>query len=77
EPAIGRVVISKNHRGTGLGHELMSRTMKAISSEYGDVPIRISAQEYLINYYSKHGFKQVSETYLEDNIPHVEMLYTP
>ena len=30
-------------------------------------------KEYLLNYYTKHGFKKVGEMYLEDNIPHVEM----
>ena len=37
-------------------------------------PVRISAQSYLENYYSKFGFVKCSDEYLEDNIPHVEML---
>ena len=35
---------------------------------------RISAQEYLISYYEKHGFKVQGSPYNEDGIPHVEML---
>lgn len=77
EPSIGRVVIAEKYRGTGLGHELMKQTMTATHSTYGNSAIRISAQEHLIRYYNAHGFKRVSEVYLEDDIPHVEMLYTP
>ncbi len=36
--------------------------------------IRISAQSYLEKFYGSFGFKTVSEPYMEDNIPHVEML---
>ena len=36
--------------------------------------IRISAQCYLEKYYEKFGFLKASEEYLEDDIPHIEML---
>ena len=45
-----------------------------IREEFGEVPIRISAQSYLQKFYGKFGFECVSEEYLEDDIPHVEML---
>lgn len=77
EVSIGRVAIKKMYRGTGLAHELMLESFAALENIYGKQPIRISAQEYLVNYYSKHGFKQVGEMYLEDDIPHVEMLKKP
>lgn len=77
EPSIGRVVIQKSARGSGLGHDLMTQAMIASKNLYGNVALRLSAQEYLINYYKKYGFEVVSEVYLEDNIPHVEMLFTP
>jgi ElaA protein len=38
------------------------------------LPIRISAQAYLQPFYASLGFEAVSDTYLEDGIPHVEML---
>ncbi len=74
EISIGRVAIKKAARGTGLAHELMLESFAAVEKIYGKQPIRISAQQYLVNYYSKHGFVQVGEMYLEDGIPHVEML---
>ena len=52
----------------------MEESFKFIYQEFGKVPIRISAQEYLLKYYTKHGFKQVGEMYLEDDIPHIEMI---
>lgn len=77
EVSIGRVAIKKTYRGTGLAHELLFESFIVILQYFGEQPIRISAQEYLVNYYSKHGFKQVGEMYLEDDIPHVEMLKKP
>ena len=74
EVSIGRVAIKKEYRGKGIADELMIETIQFIENEFGKQAIRISAQEYLLNYYSKYGFKQVGEGYLEDNIPHIEML---
>lgn len=77
EVSIGRVVTSHTMRGNGLGKELMQRGMAAVSEEYGRVPVRISAQHYLTRFYESFGFISVGEPYLEDDIPHIEMLYTP
>ncbi|MGL5099735.1 MAG: GNAT family N-acetyltransferase [Fusobacteriaceae bacterium] len=35
----------------------------------------MSAQAYLLKFYSELGFQQVSEVYMEDDIPHIEMVY--
>jgi ElaA protein len=75
--AIGRVVIEEELRGQGVGHELMDRCIKFSDLEFGNAPIRISAQKHLENYYSQHDFKSTGNEYLEDGIPHVEMLLTP
>lgn len=40
-------------------------------------PIKISAQLYLEKFYQNLGFKIVSASYLEDNIPHIAMIYSP
>ena len=74
EVSIGRVAVAIDSRGTGIGDELNRVSMKFISDFYGNVPIRLSAQKHLSNYYNKHGFKVVSDPYDEDGIPHVEML---
>lgn len=77
EVSIGRVVIDESSRGQGIGHELMTQSMTFVKDEFGDVPIRISAQKHLENYYGKHGFVSTGKEYLEDDIPHVEMLHSP
>ena len=74
EVSIGRVALKKEFRGKGIADTLMIETFKFIETELGKQSIRISAQEYLLNYYYKHGFTQVGDGYLEDDIPHVEML---
>lgn len=75
EVAIGRVVVHEDYRGTGLGNQLMADSMNFVRDKYGEVPVRLSAQKHLENYYGNHGFKSTGKEYLEDGIPHVEMLY--
>ena len=75
EVAIGRVVVHEDYRGTGLGNQLMADSMNFVKDKYGKVPVRLSAQKHLENYYGNHGFKSTGKEYLEDGIPHVEMLY--
>lgn len=72
--SIGRVVVNPKHRGTHLGHVLMEQAVKAVEDLYHTGTISISAQAYLQRFYTKHGFETVSEEYMEDNIPHVEMI---
>ena len=77
EVAIGRVVTSPTVRGMGIGKKLMQESMKFVQAHFGEVPVRISAQTYLLKYYKSFGFEQTGKEYLEDNIPHLEMLYKP
>ena len=74
EISIGRVVTSPSVRSTGLGKELMVRSIEAIFGLYGQQDIRIGAQLYLKKFYSGFGFEQVSEVYLEDGIEHIYMI---
>lgn len=77
EASIGRVATSQSVRGTGLGKELMEKTMQYIRDHFGEVPVRISAQSYLKKFYEDFGFVVVGEEYLEDDIPHMEMIFSP
>ncbi len=74
EVAIGRVISSQTHRRTGAGKELMREALKAIERIYGKVPVRISAQTYLVKFYNEFGFVSKGKEYLEDDISHTEML---
>ncbi len=77
EVSIGRVVIDETIRGKGLGHELLRHCFKFIRAEFGIVPIRISAQKHLEKFYNSHLFLSTGKEYLEDGIPHLEMLHSP
>ena len=76
DASIGRVLSAKNYRKTGAGRELMQRGITAALNQYGCTQITIGAQLYLELFYGSLGFKQISETYLEDGIPHIDMQYT-
>jgi ElaA protein len=73
EASIGRVVSSPAYRNTGYGRELMKEAIIRTQAQFDCNAIKISAQLYLQKFYEQLGFIQVSETYLEDNIPHIEM----
>ena len=75
EWSIGRVITSPRVRRTGAGEELMRTCMDYFEARKISA-VRISAQSYLHDFYTKFGFIQVSEEYLEDDIPHMEMLST-
>lgn len=72
--SIGRVVTAPAVRGSGLGRELMQRSIRALHQLYGPGPIRIGAQLYLEKFYASLGFITTSAVYLEDGIEHIEML---
>jgi ElaA protein len=72
--SIGRVVVVALERKYGLGHDLMKASILAIKNYFKEDKITISAQVYLKNFYESHGFHQIGKDYLEDGIPHIEML---
>lgn len=71
--SMGRVAISADHRGGGIGHQLLEESLKSCQSLWPDESIEIGAQEYLAAFYTQHGFVKTSDTYLEDDIPHIDM----
>jgi ElaA protein len=73
-PRIGRVAVSPNHRGKRLGDALMREAIAEVEKMYPGEPIEISAQSHLQKFYGSLGFEVISEEYLEDGIPHVDML---
>jgi ElaA protein len=74
EPSIGRVLTMQAFRRRGLGVALMDEGIAGCERYFPGQGIRISAQSYLLDFYRAHGFKVVGEEYLEDDIPHFEML---
>ncbi|TXD97797.1 GNAT family N-acetyltransferase [Psychrobacter frigidicola] len=73
-PAIGRVLVLPEYRGSGLARQIMTQAIKYCRKQYGKKPIAISAQTYLIRFYESLGFVPNSEFYLEDGLEHVDMI---
>src|SRR6056297_2925371 len=71
--SIGRVVVSQDQRKYGLGKQIMQSSLAAIDQRFPDKPIEISAQSYLLKFYTELGFNAFGEEYLEDGIPHRRM----
>ena len=73
-PSIGRVVTSPKARGGGLGKLLMEKSIEETVGLFGNTDIKVGAQVYLRKFYTSLGFNQSSDEYLEDGIPHMEMI---
>jgi putative acetyltransferase len=77
DPSIGRMCLAQPFRQHGLGKTLLGFAVQTARQAYPGLPLRMSAQAHLVNFYKAAGFQQVSEPYLEDGIPHIEMLLAP
>ncbi|MDT9025591.1 GNAT family N-acetyltransferase [Rossellomorea yichunensis] len=74
EASIGRVLVKEDYRGKGLASELVKRGLDFIHDELGERTVKIQAQEYLREFYGAFGFRAITETYLDDGIPHIDMI---
>jgi ElaA protein len=72
--SIGRVASAPAARGTGAGKLLMAESIRMCRQLFGQVPIKIGAQTYLLRFYEGFGFRSTGEEYLEDGIPHTKMV---
>jgi ElaA protein len=76
EVAIGRVVSHADYRDRKIGHQMMAYSMDYINDQLKLYEVRLSAQSHLTGYYGRYGFESTGKEYLEDGIPHTEMLFT-
>jgi len=74
EISIGRVISSPSYRGTGVGKIVMQLGIQYCEQLFGSAPIRIGAQVYAKGFYAALGFVEEGQEYLEDDIPHIEMM---
>ena len=72
EVSIGRVIAVK--RRQGLGTRIVAEGIKVAQEKYGAKAIRIEAQTYARALYEKLGFRQTTDEFLDDGIPHIGML---
>lgn len=73
EVKIGRVIISSKARGLNLGNQLMTQAIASCEQHWPGHSQFLSAQAHLKTFYQRHGFITVSDSYLEDGIPHIDM----
>jgi ElaA protein len=71
--SIGRVVIAPSFRRKNIGRQLVAKSLEEIKILFGEVPLKISAQSYLIRFYESFSFKPIGNIYLEDGIEHIAM----
>lgn len=69
---MGRV-LTRTH-GSGLGGKILSEGIRAAALDLGANEIFIEAQVYATGFYRREGFEICSEEFLEDGIPHVQMV---
>lgn len=74
EASIGRVITSPRYRKLGIGITLMEKSIQYTLQGYATNKIRIGAQLYLKSFYENLGFTIQGNEFLEDSIPHIEML---
>ena len=72
EVAIGRVVARR--RQCGLGTQVLAAGIQTAVDALNATKIELEAQVYAKSLYEKAGFKQISDEFLEDGIPHIRML---
>ncbi|MDV6316627.1 GNAT family N-acetyltransferase [Idiomarina sp. HP20-50] len=70
---IGRVITHEKVRRQKLGVELMQRSIEYLEQQAPQAPIQVGAQVYLLKFYRSFKFEAISEEYLEDDIPHIDM----
>lgn len=71
---IGRIVTRQTIRGTGVGKELIRKSIDYCQHTFNELNIKISAQSHLKNFYQQQGFTKKGDDYLEDGIPHCAMI---
>ena len=72
EALIGRVLTTK--RKKGYANIILKEGIKIAKEKFKADKIKIEAQTYAKKLYEKFGFKQISDEFLEDGIPHIKML---
>ena len=68
---IGRVLTTE--RGKGYGRLIMEKGIELARKVYNPKIINVHSQTQAMGFYAKFGFKQVSDVFIEDTLPHVSM----
>lgn len=69
----GRIAVLKEYRGKNIGAELLTLIIEK-AREMGAKELHIGAQTYAVGFYEKFGFKTTGEEYMDEHIPHIDMI---
>jgi len=67
-----RFAVLKSYRNLGIGKELVLYILNSIKDKK---LIYLHAQESVIDFYSRLGFKRIGSQFFEAEIPHQKMIY--
>ena len=70
-----RICVLAEYRKYGLGREVMA-SLEEVARNKGLAHAKLHAQTQAQEFYAKLGYKQVSEEFMEADIPHVAMVKT-
>jgi ElaA protein len=70
---IGRVAVAAPSRRRGLARRLMNEALSRCREHYPGLPMALTAQTYLVSFYSSFGFKPIGEPYDDFGLAHVDM----
>ena len=74
--SMGRVVVAPEKRSMGYGKTLIEACLAYIRENFKGKTMEISAQTYLLRFYTDLGFAPQGKEYLEDGIPHIRMYWS-
>lgn len=75
--SVGRLLTSSAIRGRGLGHQILHLAVRRAADKFASLPIRVAAQSHLVGFYQQHGFTIAGDEYVEDGIPHTDLVRIP
>src|SRR5699024_4219863 len=71
----GRITVKKNKRGNGSGRQLLDKVFEVLNEKHPYKDIHILAMSYLKSFYESYGFETVSDEYIVDQHPHIDMIF--
>lgn len=71
DASVGRIIAVK--RRCGMGTRIVNEAVRIARERCNGTDITIEAQVYARGLYEKCGFRQISEPFLDDGIPHILM----
>lgn len=69
---IGRMAVLSQHRGKGIGSQLLIKIVE-LAVSLGLNSVYLHAQTQAVGFYEKHQFRVSGDEFMEAGIPHVQM----